>query len=376
MEYFVRGLVIALAISGCTSPNDDAGARFQIVYEVHAPSASSLPFLAGSSEALGSWRPDGVEFLSSGDDVFRAHFHSDSAQLECKLTLGTWESEALDDEGYLRDNRVLNIVSDTLIVDTVRAWNDGTASSRAYGQVTGRVEDLGEVEIEGLLPRKVWAWSPEDGREVFAVLLMHDGRNLFDPALANFGVDWGVDEVATGLLEEDMAFAVLGVDCTDDRFTDYSWTDAGRSYVMWLATKGIAMARTQFNCAEGVQFYVAGSSMGGLISLIALDQHPEAFDGAICMSPAFAYKDFDHSQVLSARGVNFAHLPVWIDNGTVGLEADLQPGIERMTTLLAEEGACSTTKIFDGARHFEADWGQRLQEALKWVIEQNCARHS
>ena len=124
MEYFVRGLVIALAISGCTSPNDDAGARFQIVYEVHAPSASSLPFLAGSSEALGSWRPDGVEFLSSGDDVFRAHFHSDSAQLECKLTLGTWESEALDDEGYLRDNRVLNIVSDTLIVDTVRAWND------------------------------------------------------------------------------------------------------------------------------------------------------------------------------------------------------------------------------------------------------------
>jgi len=224
-----------------------------------------------------------------------------------------------------------------------------------------------------LLPRNVWAWAPEDGRAVTAVLLMHDGRNLFDPALANFGVDWGVDEVATKLLEEGLAVAVLGVDCTDERFTDYSWTDAGRSYVEWLATEGIAMARAQFNCDEAVKFYVAGSSMGGLISLIALDEHPDAFDGAICMSPAFAYKGFDHSEVLQAQGLRFRQRPVWIDNGTVGLEAELQPGIDRMTALLEAEGACAITKIYDGARHFEADWGERLAEAITWVNGQNCA---
>ena len=370
---FVAGLMI-LAVTGCNEPATTTHDVFTVQYEVHAPLIETTPFLAGSAEALGEWRPDGVALSSVGNDTYRGAFTTLAAEVECKLTLGTWATEALDEEGYLRTNRILKIASDTLIRDTVMAWNDGTATSRVYGQVTGNVADLGEIEIDGLLPRKVWTWAPEDGRAVSTVLLMHDGRNLFDPSLANFGVDWGVDEVATGLLEEDVAVAVMGVDCTDERFTDYSWTDAGRSYVEWLATEGIAMARAQFNCADGVKFYVAGSSMGGLISLIALDQHPDAFDGAICMSPAFAYKGFDHSEILQAQGLRFGQRPVWIDNGTVGLEAELQPGIDRMTALLQAEAACSTTRIYEGARHFEADWGERLAEAITWVNGQSCAQ--
>lgn len=362
-----------LVATGCNEPSAPTHGAFAVQYEVYAPHTDTTPFLTGSAEALGEWRPDGVVLEFIGKGIYRGTFETQASEVECKLTLGTWATEALDGEGYLRTNRILKIASDTLIRDTVMAWNDGTATSRVYGQVTGNVETLGEVEIEGLLPRKVWAWAPEDGRAVGTVLLMHDGRNLFDPALANFGVDWGVDEVATDLLQEDKSLAVLGVDCTDERFTDYSWTDAGRSYVEWLATKGIAMARAQFNCVEAVKFYVAGSSMGGLISLIALDQHPDAFDGAICMSPAFAYKGYDHSEVLKAQGLQFRQRPVWIDNGTVGLEAELQPGIDRMTALLEAEGACAITKIYDGARHFEADWGERLAEAITWVNGQSCA---
>lgn len=366
---------LLLAATGCNEPAAPTNGAFTVRYEVYAPHIETTPFLAGSAEALGGWRPDGVALEPVGNDAYRGAFETQAAEVECKLTLGTWATEALDGEGYLRTNRILKIDSDTLIRDTVMAWNDGTATSRVYGQVTGDVAALGEVAIDGLLPRKVWAWAPEDGRAVTTVLLMHDGRNLFDPSLANFGVDWGVDEVAAGLLEEDIAVGVLGVDCTDERFTDYSWTDSGRSYVEWLATEGIAMARAQFNCAEAVKFYVAGSSMGGLISLIALDQHPDVFDGAICMSPAFAYKGFDHSEVLKSRGLRLGQRPVWIDNGTVGLEAELQPGIDRMKAYLEEENACTTTKIYEGARHFEADWGARLAEALKWVNGPSCGGH-
>jgi predicted alpha/beta superfamily hydrolase len=370
---FVAGSMMLVTL-GCNHPTAPVDDVFTVQYEVYAPHIETAPFLAGSAEALGGWRPDGAALESIGNGAYRGAFDTPAAEVECKLTLGTWATEALDEEGYLRTNRILDIASDTLIRDTVMAWNDGTATSRVYGQVTGNVADLGEIEIDGLLPRKVWTWAPEDGRAVSTVLLMHDGRNLFDPSLANFGVDWGVDEVATGLLEEDVAVAVMGVDCTDERFTDYSWTDAGRSYVEWLATEGIAIARAQFNCADGVKFYVAGSSMGGLISLIALDQHPDAFDGAICMSPAFAYKGFDHSEILQAQGLRFGQRPVWIDNGTVGLEAELQPGIDRMTALLEAEAACSTTRIYEGARHFEADWGERLAEAITWVNGQSCAQ--
>lgn len=377
MTTIVRCLLIAALAAGCAQPIEHNGDSFRVEYRVFAPGASTQPYLAGNSHELGAWKPDGLEFEAIGEDVFRAVFHSVSAELECKLTLGAWSTEALDEEGYLRDNRILNIVSDTLIVDTVYAWNDGSAATRVVGQVTGNVEDWGQVDIPGLLQRNVWAWTPGDDRPIETILFMHDGRNLFDPTRANFGVDWGVDEVADALTKDGTVpgLAVVGFDCTDERFADYSWGEQGRAYASWLATEGKGMAQGRLNAADAARFVVCGSSMGGLISLITLQEHPDAFDAAICMSPAFAYKGYDHTEVLLESGIRFLNRPVWIDNGTVGLESELQPGIERMTAYLEQEGACTTTRIYDGARHFEADWGRRLGEALMWILAQDCSAH-
>lgn len=374
MKKFKQYLLIAAVASGCSEPASNANGLYEVTYEVFAPGAAGPLYLAGNSEALGGWRPNGVELKQVRGGLFRGVVESGAAQIECKLTLGSWETEALDSDGYLRDNRILNIVSDTLIRDTVRAWNDGTAGTRIVGQVTGHLEEWGVVEIEGLLPRKTWAWTPGDDHPIETILFMHDGRNLFDPVLANFGVDWGADEVADSLTHQGIVpgLAVVGFDCTDERFTDYSWTEQGRAYAGWLAREGRALAKDRLNTVEDVRFVVCGSSMGGLISLITVQEHPDAFDGAVCMSPAFAYKGYDHTEVLEVGGVPFLDRPVWIDNGTVGLEAELQPGIDRMTKFLADQGACATTRIYDDARHFEADWGQRLGEALTWVLAQDC----
>lgn len=368
-------LVLTGLWCGCGAPDpSDSDSVFIVDYELYAPGLQNAPYLAGNATALGEWRPDGVEFERVGEDVYRARFSSEAAAVESKLTLGTWDAEALDEDGFLRTNRILRIDSDTLIRDSVFQWNDGTASTRVIGQVTGRLEEWGDVHIDGLLPRKVWAWMPDDDRTIETLLLLHDGRNLFDPKLASFGVDWGVDEVLDSLNRrgEWGSIAAVGFDCTDERFTDYSWTESGRAYVHWLANDGRQWAHQRLGIEAPARCIVGGSSMGGLISLIAIQEHPDAFDAAICMSPAFAFKGFDHTDVLSMKGVAFAHRPVWLDNGTVGLEMELQPGIDRMTALLAAEGACTTTRIYDGARHFEADWGERLGEAVEWALRQTC----
>ena len=96
-----------------------------------------------SAEALGGWRPDGAALESVGNDTYRGAFETQAAEVECKLTLGTWATEALDGEGYLRTNRILKIASDTLIRDTVMAWNDGTATSRVYGRKPQARESMG-----------------------------------------------------------------------------------------------------------------------------------------------------------------------------------------------------------------------------------------
>ena len=109
--------VFLLATAGCNEPADPTIGVFTVQYEVYAPHIDTIPFLAGSAEALGGWRPDGVALESVGDDTYRGAFETQAAEVECKLTLGTWATEALDGEGYLRTNRILKIASDTLIRD-------------------------------------------------------------------------------------------------------------------------------------------------------------------------------------------------------------------------------------------------------------------
>ena len=58
---------------------------------------------------------------------------------------------------------------------------------------------------------------------------MHDGQNLFDPRIANTGVDWGVDEAVVRLAQQGVIppIIVVGVWSTDARCEEYSpWHDA------------------------------------------------------------------------------------------------------------------------------------------------------
>ena len=58
-----------------------------------------------------------------------------------------------------------------------------------------------------------------------------------------------------------------------------------------------------------------------------------------------------------------------MDNGGIGLEAILQPGIDEMMPTLTEKGLLEGENwVFiqdPKARHFEADWALRFPEALR-----------
>ena len=70
-------------------------------------------------------------------------------------------------------------------------------------------------------------WCPPGYAEAvdtrYPVLYMHDGQNLFDPALAYGGVDWGVDEAMLRLIREDRVTGaiIVGVWNSSQRWQDY-----------------------------------------------------------------------------------------------------------------------------------------------------------
>ena len=93
------------------------------------------------------------------------------------------------------------------------------------------------------------------------------------------------------------------------------------------------------------------------------------------MSPSFRWKRSDGSTVVDyVSSVRKGSLPeqelvLYIDNGGVGLEKNLQPGIDAMLQALREKGM-SDGKQFHWVlasedRHHEAEWAKRLPRALE-----------
>lgn len=346
-----------------------------LLFRVVAPGLSpdSTLFLAGSPGEWGQWKPDGQRFEYRGNDAWECRTPLEFQQLEYKFTLGSWKHEALDENGFIRPNALLDFEKDTLIVDTVKAWNDGSSSPPIVGQITGQLDALGSKSGPGLLPRDVWVWVPPaspSNAPITRILLMHDGQNVADPATSSFGVDWGVDECLDSLVRQERVPRTLlvAVACTEERSEDYGPGAQGRRYVDWLMEDLLPEIRHDYGVSESARVTVAGSSMGGLISFIAAERHPDKLSSVICMSPAFAYKNFSYPDSLRDRQWPGNDVAMWLDNGDVGLENDLWPGVEAMYGLLREwDQPCTLVNIGSG-RHFESDWGARFDMAYLWAL--------
>ena len=104
-------------------------------------------------------------------------------------------------------------------------------------------------------------------------------------------------------------------------------------------------------------------------------EHPNIFSKAICMSPAFRSLspggwDYTLTVQRSSRPTNPIFL--YIDNGTLGLDSQLQPGIDEMISALKDKGYKEGKDFVfvrdPTAKHSEADWAKRFPNALMTVL--------
>ena len=85
-----------------------------------------------------------------------------------------------------------------------------------HPRVTGNVENLASIDSQFVERRNVDVWLPPDYFSAeatarrYPVIYCQDGQNLFDPATSFVGVDWGIDETMTRLIDEKMIPSLLG----------------------------------------------------------------------------------------------------------------------------------------------------------------------
>ena len=250
-------------------------------------------------------------------------------------------------------------------------------------------------------PRNVNVWLPpgyaDDADARYPVIYMHDGQNLFDPATANIGVDWGMDAALTGLIRgaEISGVIVVGIWCTAERAREYMparafETPQGRSaragfihrqgggplseeYLQFvtgeLKPEIDRLYRTAPDCKDT---YMIGSSRGGLISLYALCEHPETFSGAGCLSTHWPAADGVVLPYLSAALPHAGSHKFYFDHGTETLDAlyeAYQLQVDRMMRQAGYvEGQDWVTHRYLGEEHSERAWRKRVQIPLNFLL--------
>jgi predicted alpha/beta superfamily hydrolase len=264
---------------------------------------------------------------------------------------------------------------------------------------TGTVEGWQDVPSRHVPARNVDVWLPPsygtDPQRRYPVLYMHDGQNLFDPALSYTGIDWGVDEAMTQLVAAGQAreAIVVGIWNTPLRGLEYTprapaaIAQAGGKlaneapadrllsdgYVAFLVDELKPFIDAQYRTLPGRDdTYIMGSSLGSLISLYAVAQHPQVYGGVGAVSTHWPNND---GAMVDWFG---AHLPdprthrLWFDHGTATLDAQYGPYQQRMDALLKTGGYVRgrnwETFVDEGAEHNERAWRGRLDKPLRFLL--------
>lgn len=261
-------------------------------------------------------------------------------------------------------------------------------------------------ESQYITPRHVDVWLPEDynGKTKYSVLYMHDGQMLFDPSNTWNKQEWGADEAAGRMMafKRSKNFIIVGIhNITEHRHANYfpqkpfETLDQAVQDSIYQLNKydNNKFFNIPINSDDYLKFivkelkpfidkkyvvktdasntYIAGSSMGGLISMYAVCEYPEIFGGAACLSTHWmgifesknnpipqTFYDYLKENLPSPKSHRF-----YFDHGTKTLDAFYEPYQKEVDKIFEEKGYTDknfSSRVFHNADHTEKAWAFRL----------------
>jgi predicted alpha/beta superfamily hydrolase len=387
----MRTLMLSLLIL-ITSAASAATVTFRVTVPKSTPADAKL-FLAGDANELGTWKEDGVALEKGVDGVYAAKVALPDGAVSYKVTRGSWGTVEKNADGSERDNRTLKVQDGATVDITVAAWADQVQPEPPKSTATGDIRIHEKFASKNLgNARRLIVWLPpgyeQDTQKRYDVLYMHDGQNLFDAA-TSFAGEWKADETARLLIQQNKItpIIIVGIDNNGRRIDEYTMTrddrrgagGKGAAYVKFVAEEVKPFIDKAYRTNGSAEHTgVAGSSLGGTISLELVRAYPTAFGKCAAMSPAAWWNDGEMLKRLELDGdAPWAKgKRIWVDVGTKEGEADQHEkyldGVKRIAAVLKhaglKEGGDYEARIIVDAAHNEAAWAERFGEVLTFLF--------
>ena len=258
-------------------------------------------------------------------------------------------------------------------------------------------------------PRNIDVWLPENysTAEKYAVIYMHDGQMLFDSTGTWNKQEWKVDETISELITADKIKPpiVVGIWNTPLRWQEYfpekafdllepAMQDKLLTSFNPPASRPISNQYLSFIVKELKPFidkeystsikprntFIAGSSIGGLISLYALCEYPNVFGGAASLSTHWTGGMNEQYSTDIGRALNeylMANLPsatnhkIYFDFGTETIDKWYEPNQKLVDATMGIRGYTSInwiTQRFPGDDHSEKSWSRRFSQPVIFLL--------
>lgn len=270
-------------------------------------------------------------------------------------------------------------------------------------RVPGRLVRHADFKSRYVETRNVDVWLP-DGYNThpdrsYNVVYLHDGQNLFKPSEAFAGVDWGIHESLTRLIEDGAIVDTIAVGIwnTPKRLLRYmpkrpyeliedseaavlfsemnnGAHPASDRYLDFIVSELKPFIETNYRArTDHGSNFIMGASMGGLVSLYAVCEYPKVFGGAGCLSTSWTIAGSPFIHYLRSQLPNPGAHRFYFDYGKEALIDGYEAFQKQATAIALKKGYRRDfdwmVETFPEHDHSERSWRERVAIPLEFLLE-------
>ena len=241
-------------------------------------------------------------------------------------------------------------------------------------------------ELTGGIKRKAYVYVPDSFKEDpelrYPVLYMFDGHNVFFDKDATYGKSWGMKRYMD-FTETQMIIAAVECDHSpnggriseyspfDFRAREFGWVNGKANIMMdWMVNSFKPYVDAHFpTMPERETTYLAGSSMGGLISLYGVMEYNHVYSKAACLSPSIWFAVNQLDQMIRNAEIG-SDTVVYMDYGSreLSYHPNMARQFSRVTSQLLAKRVNVDVRIVPGGNHNEASWERQIPFFLNTLL--------
>ena len=232
-------------------------------------------------------------------------------------------------------------------------------------------------ELSGKMKRRVYLYLPDSYQKEpdkhYPVLYMFDGHNVFLDSDATYGKSWGMREY---MRKSKKQLIIVAVECNHEgnnrlqEYSPYSFEapefgqirGRGATYMNWLTKTLKPFIDSHYRTLpDRANTFLAGSSMGGLMSLYGICVYNHIFQRAACLSPSLWVNANRVMQMIGKANLR-KDTCIYMDYGSEEMDNHFASAgaLIAASHLLLTKQVHLTMRIVPDGNHSEASWEKQI----------------